>query len=126
MRRYWVVPVLLGVILDCSGCSRPAAEAPYDAEGARTALIAALDAWKKGEAKSLAKRNPPIRFVDDDLISGFRLSEYEVEEPDLPLKLHQDVPVILEMRDAQGKRVRREATYQVSTEPTLSVLRSER
>jgi hypothetical protein len=126
MPGYWrLLPVLLAVVLGCSGCSQPAAEAPYDSDGARTALIAALDAWKKGEAKSLAKRNPPIRFVDDDLISGHKLSEYEIDEPDLPLKLHQDVPVILEMRDAQGKRVRREARYQVSTEPALSVLRSD-
>jgi hypothetical protein len=64
--------------------------------------------------------------VDDDLLSGLRLSEYEIEEPDQPVKLHQDVSVILEMRDARGKRVRREARYQVGTDPTLSVLRSDR
>src|SRR5271166_3997344 len=116
MRGYWNLPVLLAVIAGCSGCSQPAPEAPFDSERARTALIAALDAWQKGEAKSLLKRNPPIRFVDDDLLSGLRLSEYEIEEPDLPVKLHQDVSVILELRDAQGERVRREARYQVGTE----------
>jgi hypothetical protein len=58
--------------------------------------------------------------VDDDLLSGLRLSEYEIEEPDQPVKLHQDVSVIHEMRDARGKRVRREARYQVGTDPTLS------
>ncbi len=126
MRRYWNRPIVLAVIVSCTGCSQPASEAPYDSEEARTALIAALDAWKKGEAKSLPKRNPPIRFVDDDLISGLRLSEYEIEEPDLPVKLHQDIAVILEMRDARGTRVRREARYQVGTDPTLSVLRSDR
>jgi len=126
MRGHLVLPALLAVIVGCSGCSRTAAEAPFDSEEARTALIAALDAWKKGEAKSLAKRNPPIRFWDDDLLSGLRLSEYEIEEPDRPVKLHQDVSVILEMRDAKGKRVRREVRYQVGTDPTLSVLRSDR
>ena len=126
MRGHWIFPVLLAVIVGCSGCSRPAPEVPYDSEEARTALVAALDAWKKGDTTSLPKRNPPIRFVDDDLLSGLRLTEYEIEEPDLPVKLHQDVPVILEMRDARGKRVRREARYQVGTDPTLSVLRSDR
>ena len=117
MRVNWVFALLLAANLGCPGCSRPARETPYDSEKARGALIAALEAWKKGEAKSLPKRNPPIRFVDDDLLSGLRLAEYEIDEPDLPFKLHEDVPVILEMRDAQGKRFRREARYQVSTEP---------
>ncbi len=49
------------------------------------------EAWKKGDAKSLAKRKPPIRFEDDDQLSGFRLSDYEIEEPDSPIKPHQDV-----------------------------------
>jgi hypothetical protein len=125
MRDGCILPLLLAAVVGCSGCSQTPPDAPHNSEEARTALIAALDAWKKGEAKSLPKRNPPIRFVDDDLLSGLRLSEYEIEEPDLPIKLHQDVSVILEMRDARGNRVRREARYQVSTDPTLSVLRSD-
>ena len=92
----------------------------------RSALVAALDAWKKGEAKSLTKRKPPIRFVDDDLLAGLRLSDYEIDEPDLPVKLHQDVSVRLSLRDARGKSIQREARYQVGTDPTLSVLRSDR
>jgi hypothetical protein len=125
MRAYRMLPVLLAVVTGCSGSSRPASEAPYDSEQARAALIAALDAWKKGEAKSLTKRNPPIRFADDDLLAGLRLSDYEIEEPDLPFKLHQDVSVILSLRDARGKSVQREARYQVGTDPTLAVLRSD-
>jgi hypothetical protein len=126
MRACQMLLVVLFVTAGCSGRSEPAVEPRYDAEQARTALIAALDAWKKGEAKSLSKRNPPIRFVDDDLLAGLRLSDYEIEEPDLPLKPHQNVSVILSMRDARGKIVRREARYQVGTEPTLAVLRSDR
>jgi hypothetical protein len=125
MRPSRLLPVLLAVVSGCSGPSRPAPEAPYDSEQAKTALIAALDAWKKGEAKSLTKRDPPIRFVDDDLLAGLRLSDYEIEEPDRPFKLHQDVAVILSLRDARGQRVRREARYQVGTVPTLAVLRSD-
>jgi hypothetical protein len=126
MRSSRVFPVLLAVLTGCSGSSRPASEASYDAEKARGALVAALDAWKKGVAKSLAKRMPPIRFVDDDLLTGLRLSDYEIDEPDLPVKLHQDVSVRLSLRDAQGRSIQREARYQVGTDPTLSVLRSDR
>jgi hypothetical protein len=126
MRSYRVLPVLLAALTGCSGSSQPSPEAPYDAEKARTALVAALDAWKKGEAKSLMKRNPPIRFVDDDLLAGLRLSDYEIEEPDTPIRLHEDVEVILSLRDARGKSIRREARYQVGTYPALAVLRSDR
>ena len=125
MRSSRVLPVLLAVLTGCSGSSRPASEAPYDSEKARTALVAALDAWKKGEAKSLAKRMPPIRFVDDDLLAGLRLSDYEIDEEELPVKLHQDVSVRLSLRDAQGRSIQREARYQVGTDPNLSVLRSD-
>jgi hypothetical protein len=125
MRTYRMLLALLFVTAGCSGGGQPAVEPRYDTEQARTALITALDAWKKGEAKSLTKRNPPIRFVDDDLLAGLRLSDYEIEEPDLPLKPHQNVSVILSLRDARGKSVRREASYQVGTEPTLAVLRSD-
>jgi hypothetical protein len=126
MRATSTLSILLVVLTGCSRGTPPAPEASHDAEAARTALVAVLDAWKKGEAKALAKRNPPIRFFDDDLVAGLRLADYEIEEPDLPIKLHEDVAVILELRDAKGKGVRREARYQVGTDPTLSVLRSDR
>jgi hypothetical protein len=125
MSGRWNSRVLLAAIVGCAGCSRPVEEARYDSDGARAALIAALDAWQKGDTKSLSKRNPPIRFKDDDLLAGLRLAEYEIEEPERPLKMHQDVEVILELRDAKGRRVHREARYQVATEPGLSVLRSD-
>jgi hypothetical protein len=55
-----------------------------------------------------------------------RLFDYEIEEPDRPLSLHENVEVILSLRDAKGKVVRRETRYQVATEPGLAVLRTGR
>jgi hypothetical protein len=117
---------MLAVMTGCSGPSAPTPEVHHDSEQASAALVAALDAWKKGDVKSLTKRNPPIRLVDDDLMAGWRLFDYEIEEPDTPIQLHKDVEVILSLRDARGKGVRREARYQVGTYPSLSVLRSDR
>jgi hypothetical protein len=117
---------LLVVFAGCRAGEVPLAAPRYNPEQARAALVAALDAWKKGEAKALATRKPPIRFVDDDLVQGMRLLEYEIEEPEGPTALHQNVNVILSLRDAQGKPVRREARYQVAIEPMLAVLRSDR
>lgn len=122
--------MLAAFLLVGAGCSRvaspPAAQPPYDSEQARSALVAALNAWKKGEAESLAKRNPPIRFVDDDLALGLRLSDYEIDEPDRPILLHENITVILSLHDARGKTIHREAQYQVATSPGLAVLRSDR
>ncbi len=117
---------LLLITMGCSGSADPAFEPRYDSAQAQAALTTALEAWKKGEAKGLTRRDPPIRFVDDDFTSGLRLFEYEIEEPDAPLTLHKDVAVILSLRDAKGKAIRREAQYQVATEPALAVLRSDR
>jgi len=120
--------MLLALLIVTAGCSRgtePAVGARYDSEQARTALIAALDAWKKGEARALARRDPPIRFVDEDCAAGLRLSDYEIEDPDAPAGPHENIHVILALRDARGNVVQRETKYQVATEPALAVLRSD-
>jgi hypothetical protein len=121
-----ILPVVLIVAAGCSQGTKPVVESHHDSEQARTALVAALDAWRQGKAKTLVQRQPPIRFVDDDFLMGFHLSDYALEEPDATIDLHKDVPVILVLRDSKGKTVRREARYQVATEPRLAVLRSDR
>jgi len=118
------MPLLL-TVAGCAGAPELPAELRYDSGEARNALATALDAWKKGEARALARRNPPIRFLDDDFAAGLRLSDYEIEEPDREIELHKDVEVILSLRDARGNVVRREARYQVATKPGLAVLRSD-
>jgi hypothetical protein len=47
MRAHPMIPALLAAVTACSGPSQSASEAPYDSEQASTALIAALEAWKK-------------------------------------------------------------------------------
>jgi hypothetical protein len=118
------LPIVV-VILGCTKSPELPVELRYDSDQARTALVTALDAWKKGEARALARLNPPIRFVDDDLLAGLKLADYEIEEPDREIELHMDVEVILSLRDPKGKVVRREAKYQVATKPGLAVLRSD-
>lgn len=126
MRSRRILGALLLITAGCSGSTEQPSASDYNSDQAKDALVAALDAWKKGEARGLAQRKPPIRFVDDDFAAGLRLADYEVQEPDAPISLHKDVDVILSLRDAKGKSVRREAQYQVATEPGLAVLRSDR
>jgi hypothetical protein len=124
--RIRAIPFLLAVLT--AGCSARTGEVGavrHDPERAKLALVAALDAWKKGEARALSQRTPPIRFVDVDLAAGWRLAEYEIQEPDATIRPHTDVAVILSLRDRRGTTVRRETHYQVSTDPALAVLRSD-
>jgi hypothetical protein len=76
-------------LLVAAGCAKgagPPAAPAYDGRQAREALVASLEAWKKGQTKTLARRTPPIRFEDDDLMAGLRLADYEIEEPDAPVQ----------------------------------------
>jgi hypothetical protein len=124
--RRWLPLLLLAAFACAHDAAPPASQPAYDSEQARAALVAALDAWKKGEARALARRQPPIRFVDDDFATGLKLSDYEIDEPDRPIALHENVAVILSLRDARGRTIHREAQYQVATSPGLAVLRSDR
>lgn len=125
MRAGCLLQTILVLAAGCSGRGEPPVGSHYEPGQARTALVTALDAWKKGEARTLARRKPPIRFVDDDFSTGLLLSEYEIEQPDAPTGLHQNVSVILSLRDKRGKVIRRETHYQIATEPGLAVLRSD-
>ncbi len=125
VRAHRFLRALAIVMAGCSGPAEPAVESGYDPERAREALVAALDAWKKHEAKALPQHDPPIRFVDDDFTAGLRLSDYEIEPPHPPSGPHENVPVILSLRDKRGKAIQREARYQIAIEPALAVLRSD-
>ena len=59
-------------------------------------------------------------------MAGWKLSDYEIESPDAPTSPHADIEVVLFLRDARGKATQRIARYQVATEPSLAVLRSDR
>ncbi|MFO0950274.1 MAG: hypothetical protein U0835_03810 [Isosphaeraceae bacterium] len=125
MRHVLALTLLAAAVAGCGGGPAPAGPRP-EPENARAALVAALDAWKRGEVAGLTKRRPPVRFVDVDQVEGLKLAEYDIAEPDAPILPHKDVEVILSLRDPRGRVVRREATYQVATTPALSVLRSDR
>lgn len=51
---------------------------------ARTALVAALDAWRDGKNPiDLAERNPPVQVIDTEWVGGRKLASYQIirEEP---------------------------------------------
>ncbi|QEH35953.1 hypothetical protein OJF2_45100 [Aquisphaera giovannonii] len=122
----WLSLAALAAAVGCSGGAGRSAGPSAGAEEARSALFAALDAWKKGQPKALSDRDPPVRFVDDDFAAGMRLTGYAIQEPDRPIAPDEDIPVTLSLRDARGKSIRRVAAYRVSTSPAPTVERSGR
>lgn len=97
----------------------------YDSELALETLNSALDAWKEGNVKLLVTLDSPIRFVDDDLLAGFRLEDYEIQPPASAVQPFQNVFVTLTLKQGSGEIVDRAAQYQISLEPNRAVLRSD-
>lgn len=92
---------------------------------ARDILDAVLGAWKRGQVKGLALRQPPIRLVDPDLEAGCKLGEYRIEDTAEPVGAAVDIPVELSLTDRKGKARSVKAVYQVTTVPNVAVLRND-
>jgi hypothetical protein len=116
-------PLLAFLLL--AGCMPAPASPEYDSRKAEETLVLALDAWKEGRAGSLADRDPPIRFEDDDLYNGLRLTGYRVQPRATPLRPFDDAKVALSLHDRNGNSVEKTAAYQISLAPDLAVLRNE-
>ena len=117
--------LVAAVLLLTPGCSSKPASPPYEPTQAVETLGAALDAWCAGQVDSLAKRQPPIRFEDDDFRSGLVLVTYELVPREGPIRAHDDVSVHLSLRDQQGATHEKTVVYQVTLEPSLAVLRND-
>lgn len=107
------------------GCTSQSPGVTDTSAHAKYVLVTALDAWRAGKAKSLSTRTPAIRFVDDDLVTGAELVDYEFENEAIQIKPFQNVRMVLSLRDSQGQTSRKVAQYQVGIEPGLTVLRSD-
>ncbi len=124
-------PVLILAVVALSGCGGVSVsvtteqDASYDSTRAKETLFAVLDAWKQGKATALARRKPPIRFSDDDLVSGYKLVDYRLARPEEPIQRARSIAVILQLVRGKGPAVERQAMYQVSLAPQLAVLRAD-
>jgi hypothetical protein len=117
--------ILIGLCV-ISGCSHgePTADAD-ESDRMLSLLTTSLDAWKEGKATTLASREPPIRFVDDDWAAGRQLAAYRLEDPESFVLPFENVFVNVTLQAADGKMIERKVGYQISLTPILAVLRSE-
>lgn len=115
--------LLLLLLLGLTGCGSMAS--PSDPVEGLKVLQTTLDAWKAGEQPAdLAKRTPPIHVSDGDWLSGLRLQNYSTGENKL---VGSDVNynVVLELKNAKGAAVKKDAVYAVTTSPKLLVNRQD-
>ena len=117
---------LLALAAGCSRSQSPVADdLTYDSMRPKELLVTVLDAWKQRRAVDLRRRQPPIRFADDDWTGGWHLVEYEINEGGFPLRPFKNIKVALTLRDRQGNVLQKQATYQIVLHPGPSVLRTD-
>ena len=114
--------VLFILLIGCSSDLQPTDE---DSTRARETVTTAVAAWQNETARDLIRIVPPIRFVDDDWVAGWKLIQYDIASPDDPIGPFDDVVVNLTLVKGEGQVVERRVAYQVSLRPALAVLRSE-
>lgn len=121
--RAWRPSVLLALALGCAGCGQ---SGPSDPSEGRKALLAALDAWKGGEAPdALAKRTPSIHVSDGDWQSGLRLQGYRADDEGKLVGSDVNYSVALELKNPKGKVMKKTAVYAVTTHPQVMVHRQD-
>lgn len=115
---------LLGLVVGC-GQSQVDPPAAIDAAAAKTALTAALDAWKDGSAAdSLREKSPALLVADDDWTAGRKLTGYKISEQS-EMGLSQRFQVELQMIGDDGAGTTVEAIYRVATGDMVTISRDD-
>lgn len=122
--------MVLFLTLGCQKSSTPAVQVQgggqkQDGAVAVEKLKLSLDAWKEFRLEGLRELQPPIRFVDEDQVSGMELQDYALPEGLNSIAPFQNVPVRLTLKNPEGSTKAITANYQVSLAPHVAVLRSE-
>ncbi len=121
LRSGLLLPAVLAFLPGCG--SSPSA--PADADRARDALRASLDAWQNGEAPhTLKERKPAILVVDHGWADGQRLLRYQIGK-DERIGNQLRCRVQLTVQHKQGRVVQEAAAYSVGTDPVLTVHRED-
>jgi hypothetical protein len=108
------------------GCGGDSVRPTADKGQALQILQQALDAWKAGNAKDLARAQPPVRLTDPDEAAGAQLDDYKIDGDPKVIGPVTDVPVEISLTDARKqKRTGIKTVYQVATSPGLVVLRND-
>jgi hypothetical protein len=114
------IVLLLAMLAGCGGSGAT----PADADTARSALQTALEAWKNDSLERLARAAQPIIFNDHDVRAGRMLLDYKIHSDD---RFGNAVrcPVVLSLRDKQGRTFEKRISYLVDTSPKIVIVRED-
>lgn len=113
------------VVVIAGGCGQDARSLPLDPTAARKSLDTALTAWKSGATQdSLKSREPSIIVGDWAWSNGYKLASYKVlDEKALGPNLNCSVELVL--AGPQSRTLKQKATYTVTTNPAITVIRDD-
>ena len=112
---------MLGVFLLLPGCGARQPEA--DVERGRSAVAAALDAWKANDPAAKLKALPdPVDFTEE-LRTTHALTDYTLGKVDASDKEVIRYAVTLKLKDKKGKTTDREVVYAVALKTPVVVSR---
>jgi hypothetical protein len=119
-----VVASVLSMFLGCGpGNHQP--PGPSNPSEAKQALTAALDAWKRGESIDAFRKSQSAPNISDESWSaGKKLAGYELQGEGMVFGNDVRFRVNLQL-EASGKRERALGVYVVSTQPVVSIIRSD-
>jgi hypothetical protein len=112
------------LLVGCGPGDHTPAPAP-DLDQAREVVARALDQWKNSvKVEDVAQLEPPMHVSDHDWSAGRQLVEYRVGETSLHGN-NAKIAVALTLKLPQGGAKKTSATYLVSTQPVISIVRSD-
>jgi hypothetical protein len=117
-------PLVALCMMIWAGCDSTSMPTPPSADAAKQVLDRALTAWKQGETiEAVKKGSPPIEVIDPVWMHGAKLTDYEVQGEGRPSGAQLAYRVKLSLTEASGKKSEITVTYEVGTDPILTVVR---
>ena len=117
--------LLAAALVVSPGCGGggPSAD-PVDSDQARETLEAVLASWQAGESPAdWRDRDPEVVVQDMDWMRGARLKRFELLGPGRAVDANLHCEVKLWLEDPDRGEMERTVTYEVGTDPVLTVFR---
>jgi hypothetical protein len=116
-RRGLLLAIAVTWIVGCDNAMPPAA----DPQRARSALQAALDAWKNGESLEALQTRSPAVYFNDELSSDKRLVKYDIQSEAANGRGWR-CDVLLTLDSGGSKETQRRIGYQIDTDPAIVII----
>lgn len=115
------------ITLTAIGCAPSgSAQVSLDENTAKESLTTFLDTWKSGgTSASLQEKDPKIYGSDFDWDNGLKLISYEFDQDTLNDGANLQTQVNLTLQDGEGTETVVLAKYTITTEPEITVIRSD-